>query len=399
MASDIMVVGSGLFGLTIAERCASELGVEGGTRRGTARACRRKRLQRVGRADGIEVHRYGSHIFHTSNEQVWEYVSRFTEFSNYQHKVFSVSRGRIYAMPVNLSTICTYFDRTLSPGEARYLIEMHAREAVDADALEGKAISSIGGPLYEALIRGYTAKQWQTDPKKLPAEIITRLPVRYTFDSRYFNDTYEGVPLDGYSNWLERMADHPNIEIQLNRDYFSLPSDPIGRIPVVYTGPLDRYFEYSEGVLGWRTLDFDIEHVPVRDYQGSSVINYADVDVPFTRIHEFKYFHPERASFDQDRTVIMGEHSRFAEIGDEPFYPISGLRDRAMLDAYRKLVGQEDGVFFGGRLGTYKYLDMHMAIASALRMFENRIKPYFGSRWDRQLELLSGLVLQPHFVI
>jgi UDP-galactopyranose mutase len=244
--------------------------------------------------------------------------------------------------------------------------------------LEEKAISLIGRPLYEAFIRDYTAKQWQTDPEQLPADVISRLPVRYTYDNRYFNDTHEGLPVDGYTAFLERMADHPRIELRLGTDF--LADGPlgkaaaVGRVPIVYTGPVDRYFGDAEGRLAWRTLDFEQEVLPVGDFQGTPVMNYADLDVPYTRIHEFKHFHPERES-PKDATVIMREYSRFAEVGDEPYYPVNRPEDRERLRRYRELAAEEPQVFFGGRLGTYQYLDMHMAIASALTLVDNKLLP------------------------
>jgi UDP-galactopyranose mutase len=308
---------------------------------------------------------------------VWEYVNRFTAFTDYRHRVYSVFKGRVYPMPINLGTICAYFGRVMGPDEARRLIAEQAAEVADPRNLEEKAISLIGRPLYEAFIRGYTAKQWQTDPRDLPPEIITRLPVRYTFDNRYFADRYEGLPRDGYASWLERMADHPRIEIRLGTDFFDL--DAAGSVPVVYTGPLDRYFGHREGALGWRTLDFEPEVLATGDFQGTPVMNYADEDVPYTRIHEFRHFHPERES-PPDRTVIVREYSRFAEPGDEPYYPIDTEADRVRLARYRELARAEKGVLFGGRLGTYRYLDMHMAIASALTMYDNRLRPHFTGR-------------------
>ena len=227
--------------------------------------------------------------------------------------------------------------------------------------------------------RGYTAKQWQTDPTELDASIITRLPVRYTFDNRYFNDTFEGLPVDGYTAWLEKMADHPNIEVRLDVDYFAVRDEIPAGTPTVYTGPLDRYFDFAEGALSWRTLDFEMEVVPTGDFQGAPVVNYNDVEVPYTRILEFRHFHPER-EYPGDKTVIVREFSRFAEPGDEPYYPVGTADDRAKLKRYRELARKEAvnaNVVFGGRLGTYKYLDMHMAIGSALTMFDNRIAPYF----------------------
>jgi UDP-galactopyranose mutase len=376
--ADLVIVGSGFFGLTIAERCANDLGL---------RVLILERRAHIGGnaysepepQTGIEIHRYGAHLFHTSNAKVWEYVNRFTAFTGYQHRVFSIYKSRVYPLPINLGTICEYFGAAMSPDEARALIAEQAAEVTAGSAanLEQKAVSLIGRPLYEAFIRGYTAKQWQTDPADLPAEIITRLPVRYTFNNRYFSDTYEGLPVDGYTAWLERMIDHPNIEVRLDTDFLAMRSDFQGQVPVMYTGPLDEYFAYAAGELGWRTLDFELEVLGTGDFQGTPVMNYADVDVPFTRIHEFRHFHPERDWYPKDKTVIMREFSRFASRGDEPYYPINTAQDRDRLLSYREMADAEPGVLFGGRLGTYKYLDMHMAIGSALSTFENKIRPHF----------------------
>jgi len=381
--TDLVIVGSGFFGLTIAERAATEFGMK---------------VQVIDRRDhiggnafseddpttGIEVHKYGAHLFHTSNERVWEYVNRFTAFTSYQHKVYTNHDGVVYPLPVNLGTINQFFGAAYSPVEARDLIASQAGEfdTKSAANLEEKAISLIGRPLYEAFIRDYTAKQWQTDPTELPAEVISRLPVRYNYDNRYFNDTHEGLPVDGYTAWIERMADHPNIDVRLSTDFFdeSQPinkSATVGSVPVVYTGPVDRYFDHSAGELSWRTLDFEREVVEVGDYQGTSVMNYADASVPYTRIHEFRHFHPER-EYPTDKTIIMREFSRFADRGDEPYYPVNTPHDRAALLAYRDLQEGEHDVFFGGRLGTYQYLDMHMAIGSALSMWSNRLVERFG---------------------
>ncbi|MFD2090368.1 UDP-galactopyranose mutase [Blastococcus deserti] len=379
-APELIVVGSGFFGLTVAERAASQLG---------KRVLVLDRRHHIGGnaysapepETGIEVHVYGAHLFHTSNERVWQYVNQFTEFTNYQHRVFSVYDGQTYSLPINLATICQYFGRSFSPDEARALVAEQSGEIETAAAanLEEKAISLIGRPLYEAFIRGYTKKQWQTDPTDLPAAVIARLPVRYTFDNRYFNDTYEGLPKDGYTAWLTRMADHPNIEVRLSTDFFDVRGDLPGGVPVVFTGPIDRYFDYAVGALGWRTLDFQTEVLPIGDFQGTSVMNYADEDVPFTRIHEFRHFHPER-DYPADKTVVVREYSRSARTDDEPYYPINTPEDRAKLERYRELARKEAAenlVLFGGRLGTYQYLDMHMAIGSALTMYDNRIRPFF----------------------
>ncbi|HAT1303967.1 TPA: UDP-galactopyranose mutase [Corynebacterium striatum] len=383
---DLIVVGSGFFGLTVAERAASQLGKK------VLIVERRNHLGGNAYSEaepetGIEVHKYGAHLFHTSNERVWNYVNQFTDFTDYQHRVFAMHDGTAYQFPMGLGLINQFFGKYYSPDEARQLIADQAGEfSVDeAQNLEEKAIALIGRPLYEAFIRDYTAKQWQTDPKELPAGNITRLPVRYTFNNRYFNDTYEGLPVDGYAAWLENMADHELIDVQLDTDWFEVREqvrEENPDAPVVYTGPLDRYFDFAEGELGWRTLDFDLEVLPTGDFQGTPVMNYNDADVDYTRIHEFRHFHPERQDkYPKDKTVIMKEYSRFAESGDEPYYPINTPEDRTKLEAYRRRAAaeaKENQVLFGGRLGTYQYLDMHMAIASALSMFDNKLAPFWN---------------------
>jgi UDP-galactopyranose mutase len=376
---DLVIVGSGFFGLTIAERCAADLGL---------RVLVLERRHHLGgnaysEADpetGIEMHVYGAHLFHTSNEKVWEYVNRFTSFTNYQHRVFGQYAGQVYSLPMNLALINSFFGKSHTPDEARALIAEQASEFDTAQAgnFEEKAISLIGRPLYEAFIKGYTAKQWQTDPTKLSADIITRLPVRYNFDNRWFNDKYEGLPVDGYTAWLTRMAEHPNIDVRLETDFFDVADEFKGKVPIIYTGPVDEYFGNSEGRLSWRTVDLEAEVKDVDDFQGCAVMNYNDQEVPWTRIHEFKHFHPER-TYISGKTVIVHEYSRFAEDDDEPYYPINTAEDREKLLKYRERAKKEPMVLFGGRLGTYKYLDMHMAIGSALTMFENKLKPHFSA--------------------
>ncbi|MEU4669933.1 UDP-galactopyranose mutase [Amycolatopsis sp. NPDC023774] len=376
---DLVVVGSGFFGLTVAERAAAELGKK------VLVLERRSHLggNAYSEADpetGIEVHKYGAHLFHTSNKRVWEYVNRFTEFTGYQHRVFAKVKDQVYSFPMNLGLINQFFGKSHTPDEARELIAKQASEFQTdaAENLEEKAISLVGRPLYEAFIRGYTAKQWENDPKNLGANIITRLPVRYTFDNRYFNDTYEGLPVNGYTAWLEKMAEHENIEIRLNVDYFDVRDQIPAGTPTVYTGPLDRYFDYSAGRFTWRTVDFESEVAPTGDFQGAPVVNYNDQEVPYTRIIEFRHFHPER-DYPKDKTVIFREFSRFATEDDEPYYPINTPENREKLESYRELAkaeARERNVLFGGRLGTYKYLDMHMAIGSALSMFDNKIAPH-----------------------
>ncbi|MCT7369877.1 UDP-galactopyranose mutase [Mycolicibacterium llatzerense] len=379
---DLIVVGSGFFGLTIAERAATQL---------DKRVLVVERRHHLGGnayseaepETGIEVHKYGAHLFHNSNQRVWDYVRQFTDFTGYQHRVFAMYDGQAYQFPMGLGLVSQFFGRYFSPEQARALIAEQSAEinTDDAQNLEEKAISLIGRPLYEAFVKGYTAKQWQTDPKDLPASIISRLPVRYNFDNRYFNDTYEGLPVDGYTAWLQNMAADERIDVVLNTDWFDVRDSLRAEspdAPVLYTGPLDRYFDYSEGRLGWRTLDFEMEVLPIGDFQGTPVMNYNDPDVPFTRIHEFRHFHPER-EYPADKTVIMREFSRFAGDDDEPYYPINTDSDRAILAAYRaraKAETDENRVLFGGRLGTYQYLDMHMAIASALNMYDNVLMPH-----------------------
>ncbi|HKE69275.1 MAG TPA: UDP-galactopyranose mutase [Nocardioidaceae bacterium] len=375
---DLVVVGSGLFGLTIAERCANELGLD---------VLVLDRRHHIGGnaysapdpETGIEVHQYGAHLFHTSNTRVWDYVNHFTSFTGYQHRVFTKYQGQVYPMPLNLGLINQFFGRSFTPDEARALVAEQAAEidSKDAQNLEEKGISLVGRPLYEAFIRGYTLKQWQTDPKELSAAIITRLPVRYTYNNRYFNDTYEGLPTNGYTKWLENMADHDKIEVRLNTEFFDVKDDIVGSVPIVYTGPVDQYFGNAVGSLSWRTIDLETSVEPVGDFQGTSVMNYADEDVPYTRIIEPRHFHPERDHYPSDKTVIQREYSRFAGEGDEPYYPINTAEDRAKLLEYRELARSEKQVLFGGRLGTYKYLDMHMAIGSALSMYDNKIKPHY----------------------
>lgn len=380
---DLIVVGTGFFGLTIAERAARELDKK------VLMIERRSHLggnaySEIEPETGIEVHKYGAHLFHTSNKRVWDYVNRFTDFTDYQHRVFAMHDGTAYQFPMGLGLINQFFGKYYSPDEAKELIEKQreGKDPAEAENLEEKGIALIGKPLYEAFVKHYTAKQWQTDPKDLPASIISRLPVRYTFNNRYFNDTYEGLPVDGYAAWLENMAADDRIEVRLDTDWFDVRDELRAQspdAPVVYTGPLDRYFDFAEGDLGWRTLDFDLEVKDTGDFQGTPVMNYNDPDVDYTRIHEFRHFHPER-DYQTDKTVIMKEYSRFAEKGDEPYYPINTPEDRDRLKAYRERAAKEareNKVLFGGRLGTYQYLDMHMAIGAALSMFDNKIAPYF----------------------
>ncbi|SDC65240.1 UDP-galactopyranose mutase [Bradyrhizobium brasilense] len=376
---DVVVVGAGFFGAVIAEQVASRL------RRSVCVLDRRPHIggnaySELDPDSGVEVHRYGTHIFHTNSETVWRYLHRFTEFTGYRHRVFTVAKGCVYSMPINLATVCAAFGRAMTPDEARVVIaaEAAAHGAAGIGNLEDKAIASVGRTLYDLLIRGYTQKQWQTDPRELPADIIGRLPVRFTFDDRYFADRYEGMPAGGYTAIFRRMLDHPTIDVRLGVDYFDVADRINPWQLVVYTGPIDRFFGYACH-LGWRTVDFAREVHDVADYQGAAVINYADAEVPFTRVHEFRHLHPERAHAEA-RTTIYREYSRFAGRSDEPYYPINTAADRAMLASYHAMTASHPNVIFGGRLGSYKYLDMHQAIGAALKTFELEVEPFFAQQ-------------------
>lgn len=372
----VIVVGAGFFGATIAERVATQLNVP------VAVLERRNHIggnaySETDSATGIEVHKFGSHLFHTSSEEVWRYLQRFTAFNDYRHRVLALHRGRVFTMPINLMTICNFFDRAFTPDEARQFIaaQISASGIEFPSNLEEKAISLIGSQLYEAFIRGYTSKQWQTDPRELPSDIITRLPVRYSFNDRYFSDRYEGLPLDGYTKIFERMLSHPLITVFTGVDFFTVREQLSSDKLIVYSGPIDRFFGYRAGLLNWRTLKFEKEVLATSDFQGTSVMNYVDVEVPFTRIHEFRHLHPERRYPTTSGTVIFREYSRAAGPDDEPYYPVSTAKDQAVYSAYRQLAQGEPTVIFGGRLGTYRYLDMHQAIGAALKAFANQIVP------------------------
>ncbi len=375
---DVIVVGAGFYGATLAERIAAVL---------DRKVCVLERRPHIGGnsysetdpATGIEYHKYGSHLFHTNSAAVWRYLRRFTTFTNYRHRVLTIHNGQVYPLPINLGTICAFFGRRLTPSEARALIQRQtdAENIGRADNLEEKAIALIGRPLYEAFIRGYTKKQWQTEPRELPASIINRLPVRFNFEPYYFADKYEGLPTDGYTAIFRRMLDSPRIDVRLGVDFFDVRQAVQAHQLVIYSGPIDRYFDYRLGELTWRTLDFEKEALALDDYQGAAVVNYADEDVPYTRIHEFKHLHPERR-YAADRTLICREYARFARRGDEPYYPVNTARDRQLFAAYQRLAAGERNVLFGGRLGSYQYLDMHQAIGAALSDFRKKVMPFWA---------------------
>lgn len=373
MAKPILLVGAGFFGLTVARHIAEN------TDRHVVVIDARDHIGGNAWSEkdpetGIEIHKYGSHIFHTQHKWIWDYVNRFASFNKYRHTVFSRVENQFVSMPVNLLTISQIYGEALSPEAAIARIRSDSEPAPADASFEDLAIAKVGRPLYESLFRTYTMKQWQTDPKDLPGEVFSRLPIRLTFESRYFTDDYEGVPNDGYGSLFRNMADHPQIEVRLNTDFFDLKDFKSEYEFTVFTGPVDRYFDYRAGRLGWRTLDFVQETVDVEDYQGLAQLNYPELKYEFTRIHEYRHFTPDFKPL-VPKTIIAKEYSRFAGDNDLPYYPIASSADREMLLKYRVLVESETDVYFGGRLGTYKYLDMHMAIGSAVSMFENTLMP------------------------
>lgn len=387
-AYDLVIAGSGFYGLTIAERAARNL---------DARVLVLDKRSHFGGNSyseddpdtGIEVHKYGAHLFHTNSEEVWKYLHQFTTFTNYRHRVIARHKDRFFTMPINLGTMSSFFGRFLTPAEARAIIEKEVKECgiKEPKNLEEKAISLIGRSLYEAFIKSYTHKQWQTDPRELPADIITRLPVRLTFEDFYFADRYEGLPLNGYTAVFRNMLKAGRIDVKLDTDFFAIKDKLRDDQLVIYTGAIDRYFDYRFGELGWRTIDLERQVHNIEDFQGAAVVNYPDAEHPFTRIHEFRHFHPER-SYTKEKTVIFREYSRFATRQDDPCYPINTAKDKNTYDQYRALAEKEPGVIFGGRLGTYRYLDMHQAIGAALKAYETDVVPAItalrqGARYTR----------------
>lgn len=374
-------MGSGFYGLTVARLAAeSGLRVEIIEKRSHIGG---NSWSEVDPATGIEFHKYGTHLFHTNNERVWKFVNRFAEFNEYKHRVFTSHEGRLYEMPPTLQEISWFYPGSTSPESAQSAVAQDANlypgQQPD-DNFETKAISLVGKKIYESLIRGYTEKQWQTDPKELPSSVISRLPFHLSFGQGYFKDKYQGIPKLGYGNLLLSLAQHPNITVRKNEDFFHLPSQVNDqRTLTVFTGPIDRFFHYQHGHLGWRTLDFEYQTVETRDFQGTSVMNYADPSPTYTRIHEFKHLHPERTDvFSSDKTLIAMEYSRLAFAEDEPFYPINSPDDKAKLLLYKQMAEKIPEVHFGGRLGSYKYLDMHMAIGAAISDWENVLKARLG---------------------
>lgn len=319
---------------------------------------------------GVMVHKYGPHIFHTDNEEVWQYVNQFSEFVPYINRVKTVSNGQVYSLPINLHTINQFYGKSLNPKSAEHFIRSIADNSIEEPKnFEEQALKFIGRDLYEAFFKGYTSKQWGINPAELPASILKRLPVRFNYDDNYFNHKYQGMPRNGYTEIFEKLLNHSNISVSLNSIFTRDRKEDYDH--VFYSGPIDGWFDYSRGRLGYRTLDF-VREVHNGDYQGCAVMNYGDIDVPYTRISEHKHFSPWEQH--KDSTVIFKEFSRLCQAGDIPYYPIRLVGEKKLLEEYVGLAAKEHGVSFLGRLGTYRYLDMDVTIAEALEATRKTLK-------------------------
>lgn len=363
MKFDYLIVGAGLFGAVFAERAKSA----------------GKKCLVVDRRDhiagnvytyeqaGINVHKYGPHIFHTNDTEVWEYASRFTKFYNFKLGTIANYKGEIYSLPFNMYTFNRMWG-VLTPeeAEAKIAAQREAAGITEPKNLEEQAISLVGTDIYEKLIKGYTEKQWGRSCRELPSFIIKRLPVRFTYDNNYFNALYQGIPVGGYTQMVANMLE--GIEVRLGVDYLEHKAelDALAE-KVVYTGPIDAYFGYKFGALEYRKVRFEVEELDKPSYQGNAVVNYTDRDTPYTRIIEHKWF--EQGSGDAGKTVISREYSAEWKPGDEPYYPVNDEKNGALYQKYKDLAEQEPNVLFGGRLGEYKYYDMDQVIRAALKQW------------------------------
>lgn len=358
---DILIVGAGLSGAVIA-RTLAEAGYRAcvyDTRDHVAGNCHTARCPDT----GVLVHHYGPHIFHTDDADVWDYVTRFEEFVPYKNKVKTTSQGQVFSLPVNLHTINQFYGTTFGPDAARAFIETVTIPPEGAAAsFEDQALRLVGPDLYEAFFKGYTVKQWGLDPKVLPASIFSRLPLRFSYNDDYFAHTYQAMPKTGYTAMVERILDHPNIDVTLGHAISRAQAHDGAYAHVFYSGPLDSWFDHAAGRLGYRTLDFE-RFTHEGDYQGCAVMNYGDVDVPHTRITEHKHFAPWE---DHAMSVLYRETSRACGPDDIPYYPIRLVEEKALLTRYMDMARTERGVTFVGRLGTYRYLDMDVTIREAL---------------------------------
>ena len=362
---DYLIVGSGLFGSIF----AYEAGKKG------KQCLVVEKRDHIGgniytkEVEGIQVHQYGAHIFHTSNREVWEYVQQFAEFNRYTNSPVANYKGEIYNLPFNMNTFNKLWG-VVTPAEAKAKIEEQAaayRTEHPAN-LEEQALNLVGKDIYENLIKGYTEKQWGHRATELPPEIIKRLPVRYIYDNNYFNDIYQGIPIGGYTAMIEKML--AKAEVRLGVDYLE-HKDELDALAekVVYTGPIDAYYGYQFGELEYRSVSFETEVLDQPNYQGNAVVNYTEYEVPYTRIIEHKHF--EFGT--QDKTVISREYPAAWKKGDEPYYPVNNEKNNMLYHSYEELAKEEKKVIFGGRLGTYKYMDMHHVVAEALRVTKEEL--------------------------
>jgi UDP-galactopyranose mutase len=368
-----LVVGSGFYGSVIAERIANDLDehvVIIDKRAHIGGNC----FSETDIETGIEYHKYGTHIFHTSIRNVWNYINRFTEFNGYRHQVLSSYQGRIYQMPINLETINAFYGLNLRPFEvAEFLKSEIVRENIGVPKnLEEKAISQIGRSLYEAFIKGYTKKQWQKDPRFLPASIIERLPLRYNYNESYFFDPWQGIPANGYTAIFKKLLTNRKIENLISTDYFSIKGEIPSSCLIIYSGPIDSFFNYDYGKLEWRTLEFKNKIIGVEDFQGTSVMNYPEISVPYTRIHEPRHLHIERPYL-KEKTLIIYEYPKFG-LAHNPLYPVNTSTNQNILEKYIAKANCLKNVIIGGRLGDYQYYDMDRVIDLALKTYEEKIK-------------------------
>ena len=368
---DYLVVGAGLFGATFAYEAA---------KRGKRIKVIEKRDHIAGNiytkeVDGIQVHQYGAHIFHTSNKEVWDYVNQFAEFNRYTNSPVANYKGEMYNLPFNMNTFSQMWG-VRTPAEAMAKINEQRQEMAGKEPqnLEEQAISLIGRDIYEKLIKGYTEKQWGQKATELPAFIIRRLPVRLVYDNNYFNDTYQGIPVGGYTQIVEKMLDSDLIDVETGVDFFDKKNEYLKDYPkIVFTGMIDQFFDYQLGELQYRSLRFETEEKNIGNYQGNAVINYTDAETPYTRIIEHKHF--EFGKGDKDKTVITREYPADWHRGDEPYYPINNQRNNELYKQYAKLASEEaNNVIFGGRLGQYRYYNMDQVLHAALTV----VKEEFG---------------------
>lgn len=355
---DYLIVGAGLYGAVFAREL---------TRRGKSCLVIDRRNHVAGniyteKMAGINVHKYGAHIFHTSDREVWEYVNQFAEFNNYVNSPLAVYRDELYNLPFNMNTFSKMWG-IRTPKEARQMIERQVAELgiTEPQNLEEQALSLVGTDVYTKLIKGYTEKQWGRDCRELPAFIIRRLPCRFTYDNNYFNDRWQGIPIGGYTQMVEKMLE--GADVLLQTDYFDLIREqPEIAHTVVYTGCIDEFFGYRLGALKYRSVRFETEELPEENYQGNAVVNYTDREVPYTRVIEHKHFEFGK----QPTTVISREYSAEWKPGLEPYYPVNDAENSALYAQYQQLAAQQENVIFGGRLGQYRYYDMDKVIRAAM---------------------------------